>query len=104
MDFRGAASLSFQHAFPEHVVGECVSFVIFQVRSKRTKSATIHADVRRVQVDVGVVPGDIPVPFFSHQIRQSSQRMEVSFPFQLETIVERKTLAVFDSVRDGVKL
>ena len=84
------------------LVAHRVALRVAQVGAERAERAAIDADVRRVEVRVDVVVGDVAVLPLADQVRQLAHfRQRHVGPLEHEAIVEREPLAGFDLFADG---
>ncbi len=93
VNFRRTVRLGFQHAVADHFIGERVRLLRSQIRPERTERAAIDADVRRVQMDVGVVVRVVAVLSLANLVGQPAEREQIRFGFQKQTVLERQPLA-----------
>ena len=104
VDFGCATRDSFEHTFANHRIGEFVALLVTQVGPKRTKPAAVHADVRGIQMDVGVVVREIAVLSFANDIRKSAERQQIDLFVEIHSIVKSQPLTGVDFVCDGIQV
>ena len=88
VDFCRTLLMCFLHALPNHVVGEGVCLLVAQVGSKGAKLTTINADVGGVQVDVGVVVGNVAVFSLANDVRQPAEGEQVGLFVEKDALFE----------------
>ena len=103
MDFGRAGPRGFEHAFANHLVAEFVRLGSFQVRTKRAERAAIDADVRRIEMDVGVVEREVAVLPLANDVCQTAQGQDVDLFVEKNSLVERQPFAGFNLVFDRLK-
>ena len=103
VDFGRAGLFGLEHALANHLVGEFVGLFRLQVGTKRAKRAAIDTNVRGVQVDVGVVVGEIAVLTLADDIGQTAEREHVDVFVEEHPLVEREPLASLHLFGDGLE-
>ena len=99
----GAAVLDgFAAAGEDLLVGHQVTLGVAQIGAERAEHAAIDADVRRVEVRVDVVVGDVAVLPLADEVGELADfgQRDVG-AFEDEAVVEREALAGFDFFADG---
>ena len=98
----GAAVLDrFGAAGEDLLVAHQVTLRVAQIGAKRAEHAAIDADVRRVEMRVDVVVGEVAVLALADEIGQLANFRQRHFGLlQHEAIFEREPLAGFDFVAD----
>ena len=92
----------FAAAGEDLLVAHHVALGVAQVGAKRAEGAAIDADVRRVQVRVDVVVGDVAVLPLADEVGQLADFVQRHIrAFEDEAVVEREPLAGFDLFADG---
>jgi hypothetical protein len=71
-----------------------------QVGAERAESAAVHAHVRRVEVLVDVVIGDVAVLRLADAVRQFAEGEQVGVRVEVQAVVEREADAGADFVGD----
>ena len=103
MYFRRSLAAGFQSPFTDHVVRERVSLFRFKVRPKCAENTAINADIRRVQVNVGVVVRIVAVLAFPHRVCQLTERQHINLIFEKQAVFEREPFSGMDFFFDGGK-
>ena len=86
------------------LVAHHVALRVAQVGAERAEHAAVDADVRRVEVRVDVVVGDVAVLPLADEIGQLAQlRQRHVGPLEHEAVVEREPLAGFDLLADRLQ-
>lgn len=100
VDLGRSGGFCFERAFANHVVRECVAALGFQVGAERAEDAAINADVRRVEMDVGVVEREVAVFPLAHRIGKAAERQDIDLLVEKNSVVEGEAFAGFDFVGD----
>src|SRR6185437_13603898 len=98
----GAAALDRLAAALENLlVAHQITLRIAQVRTERAERAAIDADVRRVQMGIDVVVGEVAVLALADRIGQFAQFVEIDFRLiEKQSLIERQSLAGQDFAAD----
>lgn len=95
-----AGRFRFECSLANHIVRERVAALGLQIRSECTEDAAIDADVRRVEMDVGVVEREVAVLSLAHGIGQAAERQDIDLLVEKDALVEGQAFAGFDFVGD----
>src|SRR5580692_6124893 len=101
--FRCTFSNALFRAFINLFEGERVSAGSVRITTEGAKFAMRYADVRRIDVAIDVVIGDIAVALLTHVVRQPSDRKKIGGTIQRDAVLHAQAFAGEDFFRDGLQ-